>query len=396
VRREPGGEPVHRAFARARGGSLLYREVPLPVSDLEGEVELEPDRVRIHRVRGRVQGAWVEVQGTVGEEGTALRLDAVGLPLNEAVQGALPREVGDLLRQMRLGGTVHFKSDLQLRREGGRKVELDLKLLGGTIATNPRVEDLHGGVTLIGFFDGEPSFLGSLDFSRAMVAGRRLTDVSASFNGRGPRINFSYIKAAAYGGLVSSPGFSIDTRTGDFSGTFHVDRLDLREYALDTAGFAEKTLAGRLSLELRDLAGRGGDPGTITGRGSLRIREGLLWDIPLFMSLFTFNPQDLFKARHRFDAGSVEFEIRDRKFLIPSLAFTSSTVSLAGRGRINFDGDLHLRLKVKSGPLFGIDFLITEWAGKVLDFITGAFVGLDVTGTFEDPKVSARPLPGLD
>ncbi len=395
VRQEKGKEAVHRARAWARGNAVLYREVPLPISEVEGEIELEPGRTRLHHVKGKVEGAAVEVHGAVTDEGMSLRLDAVGLPLSDAVKEALPKDVGGLLKQMRLGGTAHFKSDLKLRKGGEKRVKLDLRRAKGTIDTEPRFEDLHGVVTLIGFFEAEPTFMGSLNFSQATVAGKRLTDLSSSFNGKGSRINFSFLKATAYGGLVSCPGFSIDTKTGDFSGSFNVDRLDIREYALDTSGFAEKTLAGKASLELTGLAGRTGDAGTIKGQGRLKVREGLLWDIPLFVSLFTFNPQDLFKARNQFDAGNVDFEIAERKFLVSSLAFTSSTVSLAGSGRINFDGDMHLRLKVKSGPLFGIDFIITEWAGKILDFITGALVSLDVKGPFEKPAVSATPLPGF-
>jgi hypothetical protein len=195
--------------------------------------------------------------------------------------------------------------------------------------------------------------------------------------------------------MVSSPGFSIDTKSGEFSGSFNVDRMELREYALDTQSFSEKTLSGKVSLELQDLSGRSGDGATVRGRGKLQVREGVLWDVPVFVSLFTFNPQDLFKAKNPFDAGTVEYEIRDRKFRISSLAFTSKTVSLAGRGRINFDGDMHLRLKVKSGPLFGIDFFITDWVGDFWDFLTGAFVGVDVAGPFDKPVVSAKPLPGF-
>ncbi len=393
VRQEKGGEPSHSAVARARGNSLLYREVPLPVSEVEGEIELEPGRTRLRHVRGKVEGATVEAHGWVAEEGISLRLDAVGFPLNDETKEALPRGAGEFLRQIRLGGSVNFRSDIRIGRDGQKKVELDLKVAKGAIETDPRFEDLLGSVTLIGFFEGEPDFMGFLNFSRVTAAGKRLTDVTASFSGKGSRINFSYIKAAAYGGVISSPGFAIDTSSGEFSGSFLVDRLDIREYALDTAGFAGKALAGKASLELWDLAGRAGDAGSLTGRGKLRIREGDLWDVPLFVGLFSLNPRGIFKGRDKFDAGTVEFEIKDRRFNISSLAFTSSSVSMAGEGHVHFDGDMHLELKLKSGPLFGIDFFITDWAGRVIDFITSAFVGVRVTGSFDEPKVAVKAFP---
>jgi hypothetical protein len=382
-----GGGLVPSLRARARGASLTYREIPLPASEVEGEVELLPDgTVKLHHLGGKAHGARVEVHGAASGEGVGLSLDVVGLPLDDAVKNALPPEIGDLLKQLRLSGVASFRSDFSLRGKQ-KKFTLDLKLSKGAIDIDPRFDDLEGHVALEGFLDSKVMVRGPLTFSGASVVGKRLTDVSATLNVNGTALVFENISARAYGGLVAGKSLFVDTKTGEFFGEhFTVDRLDIAQYVKDTKGFAGKQLAGKVSLEVRDLKGKAGEADTVTGAGRLTIRDALLWEIPIFVSLLKLNPQDLFKSQNRFDAGALDFEIRRRKFDIKNLLFTSETVSLVGRGRVGFDGDLHLKLRPKSGAILGIDILPVQVITAVLDALTG-FVEVEVTGTFEKPEI---------
>jgi hypothetical protein len=393
LRKAPGGPLVPEIRARARGNAVTYREIPLPVTDVEGEIELGAEgAVRLRHLSGRTHGASVAVHGEAGPEGVSLALDAVGLPLRDEVIAALPAPTRDLLRRFALSGTVSFKSDLSLARAGPRKFTLDLKLSKGSVDTTPRIEDLDGHVALVGFLEDRMLVRGPLTFSSARILGKRLTDVAATLNVNGPVLTFENIKATAYGGLVAGTSLVVDTQKGEFAGDlFTVDRLDIAEYARDTESFGRKQLAGKASLELRALRGRVGDAGTVTASGRLTVRDAFLWEIPLFASVFTLNPQDIFKSRNRFDAGVVEFEIRNRKFDVKHLAFTSETVSLVGRGRINFDGELRLKMKPKAGPLLGIDIFPVRVVQEILGLVTSPLLGVEVTGTFDDPKVSVGP-----
>jgi hypothetical protein len=53
---------------------------------------------------------------------------------------------------------------------------------------------------------------------------------------------------------------------------------------------------------------------------------------------------------------------------------------------VGFDGDLHLKLRPKSGAILGIDILPVQVITAVLDALTG-FVEVEVTGTFEKPEI---------
>jgi hypothetical protein len=258
----------------------------------------------------------------------------------------------------------------------------------GFIDTDPRFEDLDGTVTLTGYFDKDPEMIGFINCSRATVYGKRISDVGASFNTRGSKLNFVNLKASVYGGVLAGRSFSLDTKTKDFfAQAFTVDRVDLQEFVRDTKSYSDKNMSGKISLDLHDLKGNSLDSASITAKGRMVIRDGLLWDIPIFLKLFTLNPGELFKTRNQFDAGVLDFDIRQRKITIDRMAFTSESVSVVGRGNVGFDGDLHLILKPRSGPLLGLDFFVLRWAGDLVSFLLDSVVSVEVKGTFDKPEI---------
>jgi len=386
--KEQGKGVVHRARARCRGNTATYQELPLLATEITGDIEMEPGRYKLEHLKGRVKGAEVEVHGTITDGQTALHVDGTGLPLDDEVKNALPPGLGDFLKLIRLGGNVSFNSNLIFKKDGRRQADVVCKLLKGYIDTEPRFEDLDGTVTLTGYFDKEqPEMIGFINCNRATVAGKRISDVGASFNTRGSKLNFLNLKATAYGGLLWGRSFSLDTKTKEFYGeAFTLDRVDLQDFVRDTKSYSTKVMTGKMSLEVKDLKGNSLDSSTISGKGRLMIRDGQLYDVPIFLKLFTLNPGELFKSRNVFDAGVIDFDIKQRKILVDRMAFTSESVSVVGRGHVGFDGDLNLVLKPRSGPLLGLDFFVLRWAGELLSFLLDPVVSVEVRGTFDKPE----------
>jgi hypothetical protein len=387
--KEKGKDVVHTARARCRGNTALYRDLPLPATEITGDIEMSPGKYRLEHLVGKMKGAEVEVHGTITDPLIALHVDATGLPLDDEVKNALPKAVGDFVKLIKLGGNVSFTSNLAFKKDGQRQVDLVCKVLRGFVDTEPRFEDLDGTVTLTGYFEKDkPDMVGFANFSRATIAGKRISDVGASFNNRGSKLNFVNIKASAYGGILTGKSFSLDTATKDFMGeSFMLDRVDLQDFVRDTKSYANKTMLGKVSLEVRDLKGNSLDSGTITGKGRMMIRDAQLWDIPIFLKLFTLNPGELFKSKNQFDAGVVDYDIRNRRIAIDRMAFTSESVSVVGRGHVGFDGDLDLILKPRSGPLLGIDFFVLRWAGDLLSFLLDSVANVEIKGTFDKPEI---------
>jgi hypothetical protein len=301
----------------------------------------------------------------------------------------VPTGLGDFLKLIKLGGNVSFNSNLIFKKDGRRQADVVCKLLKGYIDTEPRFEDLDGTVTLTGYFDkDQPEMIGFINCNRATIAGKRISDVGASFNTRGSKLNFLNLKATAYGGVLAGRSFSLDTKTKDFYGeAFTIDRFDLQDFVRDTKAYSTKNLTGKASLEVRDLKGNSLVSSSITGKGKLMIRDGQLYEVPIFLKLFTLNPGELFKSKNQFDAGVVDFDIGKRKFNIDRMAFTSESVSVVGRGHVGFDGDLSLVLKPRSGPLLGIDFFVLRWAGDLLSFLLDSVANVEIKGTFEKPEI---------
>ncbi len=388
LRKEKDGPMVHTARGRCKGNTVLYKDLPLPVTDLAGDIEMSPGKYSLEHFTGKVKGADVEIHGTVTDAQVSLHVDATGLPLDDEVKNALPAGVADFLRLIKLGGTVSFNSGLTFKKNGQRQVDLVCKLMKGYIDTEPRFEDLDGTVTLTGYFEKDPEMIGFINCSRATVYGKRISDVAASFNTRGSKLNFLNLKASVYGGVLAGKSFSMDTKSKDFFGeSFTVDRVDLQEFVRDTKSYADKNMSGKISLDLRDLRGNSLDSSTITAKGRMVIRDALLWDIPVFIKLFTLNPGELFKTRNQFDAGVIEYDIKNRKIAVDRMAFTSESVSVVGRGSVGFDGDLHLVLKPRSGPLLGLDFFVLRWAGDLVSFLLDSVVSVEVKGTFDKPEI---------
>jgi hypothetical protein len=332
----------------------------------------------------------------VTDELTAVHVDASGLPLDRDVREALPAALRKAVEGLKLVGTVSFNTDLKIQKGKETKADAMLRLTKAAIETEPRLEDLEGTVSLTAFMGETTLMQGSVLLSRASILGKRLTDVTASFNQNGSQLNFVNIKAAAYGGQITGESFGLDIDKGTFFGRlFTVDRLDLAQFAKDTGGFKQKTLAGAASLELRDLQGTAGDGASMSGVGRLRIRDAELWDIPVFLSVFQLNPQDLFKGKNAFEAGAIDFEIKGKRFHISKLAFTSETSSIVGYGRLNFDGDLHFYLRPHTGRLLGLDFFLFNWTAEFLGLFTGALMGVEVTGSFDKPETTIKPFQGF-
>ena len=397
VRKAAGKDVETGGRARARGNDLTWKEIPLPASELQGEVELdETGKVSLHHLSGKVAGAEVEVHGTVTDALTCLHVDATGLSLDPEVRWALPANLRKVIDGLKLYGTVSFNSTVKMKKDGESQADVLLRLTKGIVETVPRFEDLEGTLALTCFMGATSQMQGSVSLTRASILGKRLTDVTASLNMNGPQLNFVNLKATAYGGVLTGESFGMNVDTGVFFGRlFTVDRLDLAEFAADTAGFRQKALAGKASLELRDLQGTAGDGATLSGSGRMKIRDAAIWDIPIFLSVFQLNPQDLFKGKNAFEAGAIDFELKGKRFQIAKLAFTSDTSSIVGHGRIDFSGEMHLYLRPHSGRLLGIDFFVLNWTAEFLGLFTGAIMGVEVTGSFDKPETSIKPFQGF-
>lgn len=399
--KDRGAEPEHRGVARLHHCRAFYREVPLWVTGITGEVHYASDRILLRHLEGRCEDAHVRIDGEVTDRVLRTRVETVGLKLTSGVRKALPKEVRDILETLKLQGTVSVDMQLEVKKGDRREIEVGvaLKLKDGLIDTDVKIENIEQGQANFTVFINEKGTVlyGPIRIARARIEGKQVTDLSCSLNKAGSRLHFVNLQGRAYGGAVTG-SFMIDTETKDYGGDFAVDRLDLREYSLDTESVKKRRRAppiGKASVEIRNLRGNGSGIETLTGSGKLTITEGELWTVPVFIDIMSLDPTKWGKTRV-FSAGTVYFDIAEKKFTVRTLAFQGEDVALLGKGTVDFDGNLDLKLRIESGSILGIDFILFKLPVRILDFFRDSFAGIRVRGTFEEPKVKAEFFPSGD
>ena len=388
VLREPGGEPKVFATLRPKGNRVLFRDVQIPVLIREGTVEINDGHVRIHHLKGQADpGGELEVSGEIapveGGTSTNLRIDGLGIAIDDRFRDRMPKGLGEVLRSLKLGGVADFKFTLIERPERDKpstRVRLQLDLRKGSTEGAVPFEEIEGTVVLVGpIQDGRPTLTGRLDIRSARVFKQLVRNLTTNVTIQGPRLDFRDIAADAYGGKLAG-WVSLDTVTSDLEGDFSVSQLELREFINDTATWTGKTIAGKVNLRIPALTGKADNPATLVSKGgSMSITEGQLLDVP---GIITFlNPLGM---GGQFTAMKAFFDIEKQKFDIKEFVFLGKegSGSIIGKGRFNFDGEFSLKVRTETASLFGIDFFLTKIPGQLLDLLKSPFQ-FSVKGTLE-------------
>ena len=391
VLKSKGGEPRIRGVARARGeNKVLYRDVPLPVVLKEGTVDFNEGRVRFHHLKGRVDPAGeIDVSGEISADGSTahLEIDGMAVPIDDKFRDRMPKQVGEVLRSLKLSGIADFKFTLDERRERDKpatRVRLSLDLRKGSIASDVSVEDIDGTVVIVGpIREGRPMLSGRIDVRSARIVKKLVRNVRTNITIQGSMLDFRDIGADVYGGKLGG-WFSYDTVTNDIEGDFTISKLDLREFVNDTAKWSGKTISGKVDVRIPGLKGKTNDLDSLTSSGgSLVITEGQLLDVPGIINFL--NPLE---STGKFTAMKAYFDIRRSKFDIKEFAFLGEegSGSIVGKGWFNFEGQFSLRIRTETASLFGLKFILFDLPGKLFDILKSP-LKVKVEGSLDDSKL---------
>ncbi len=185
---------------------------------------------------------------------------------------------------------------------------------------------------------------------------------------------------------------------GDFSGAFRVTLAANPKYSAslevrgaDLEQYA-KTLPGRQSFRgLIDgkiaLSGFGADVRTLQGRGEAHLSHGDLGKLPPLLPLLKLLSRSPV-TRTAFDAADVAVKIENGRTYFEPIRLLGDALSLQGRGTMDVQGDLDLKLRV----LVGRDRL--RFPGlNLLREASGQFLVVTVKGVPSFPKFDLVPVP---
>lgn len=200
----------------------------------------------------------------------------------------------------------------------------------------------------------------------------------------GKDLNLSQIMADFYGGKLSgASAFDFRPKEG---ANFHFDittsDTDLHALMSDLT-IATNHLEGKLTGHLNITHANTDDPKSWSGNGDLRLRDGLIWEIPIF-GVFSGVLDSFSKGlgTARISSASANLSITNSLIHSDNLDLRSSTVRLLYRGTVDFN----LKVDAKVDAYISRDVPVV---GSVLNFFTSPFSRLfetRVTGTITDPK----------
>lgn len=425
------GDELHSFRANLLQARITHQALPLPLTDLVGEVEGRIDSEHMdvywHSMKGRYETCEIESVGQVRENGsgtvTEYEVRAVGLPFTQKVFEALPKEMSEILSSAKLKGTGNLRARLKEETSIGRRAviasptirshmisprwfrltgrrpsviehagfDIELKLSRAAMDMKVPITDLDGFVRVTGqtLDDGHYGVLGTLEFNNARILGKRFNRLSGSLSYDHNMVSLSGVLGTLYDGVLTGR-LSYDLATKQYTAAVKVSGVELREFKQDTEGYNQKAISGRVTINLPEIRGVVGKTETVTGKGDLEIWDADLWEVPVFLRMFTLDPTK-WGTKSNFNAGIVKFEAKNDKIEIRSVIFKSEDAYLYGSGYIDFNWNLDVVLKVES-KILG-DF----WLFKPIDFIfnsfQAAFLGVQVKGPFENPEVTPKMFP---
>jgi hypothetical protein len=199
------------------------------------------------------------------------------------------------------------------------------------------------------------------------------------------------LAAEFYGGSLTGEITVASTATlePDFRFALEARDTDLHELMNDVWTPTNR-LEGTLTGELTITSANAGDWGSWSGYGNVRLRDGYLWDIPLF-GIFSpvFNAILPGLGQSRVSGGTATYFITNSVIHTRDLEIRSPAMRLAYKGTIDFDYNVNSRVEARLlrdmwvvGPLVSLVFSPIT---KMLEY--------KVTGTLGEPKLEPLLIP---
>jgi len=212
----------------------------------------------------------------------------------------------------------------------------------------------------------------------------RFQQIAGNIDWIGRVMNLTNMQGIFHGGRTAGYAhFEFPRKKGaDFTFKLSVAEVDFHSFMSDLWGGTNK-LEGKLTGELTVVAGNTEQPNSWMGYGKVRLRDGLIWDIPLF-SIFSpiLNAVVPGIGNSRAKTGGGEFLITNSVISTKDFDIQATAMRMHFQGTVDFERRLDSRVEAELfRDLPGIGVVIS----KILWPVTKVFE-YRVTGTLLDPK----------
>ena len=339
-------------------------------------------------------------------------------PDRELIQ-ALPERLKKAVVELNPDGPINLRGSLDLARGGNpadrltSQWDLECAFCQASLDFGVKLENLNGGLTLVGGFDGRHFH------SRGELAVDSLTYKDLQFTQiMGPLwiddqqvLLGSWVDRRRGGPAADRPDSSArqprPITAQLFGGTLYGDgwvtlgpvpRYGLRATLsqADLGRCAQEVMTGpqRLRgnvLATVDLRGTGRSLNAMGGRGNIRLREADIYELPLMIALLkilSIREPD----RSAFSQSDIDFRIEGTHVYFDRINFNGDAISLEGTGEMNLDRQIRLTFRA----MLGRQEVHLPLLRDVLGGASQQIMLIHVGGTLEDPVVKREAFPGVN
>ncbi|MBI4618436.1 MAG: hypothetical protein HY720_32865 [Planctomycetes bacterium] len=385
------------------GVRFVFESFPYPLTIEDGRVILgEGPGPILEGLRARNGEATIELSGEVlsfsDSSQVHLAVDISDLLVNEELRAAIERNfpgVWDTLKPSGRLVSARIEVEASQTPDGAHQVEYFLRAALGSasMVLGSPVENLSASGWARGWIrDGEHHLqdgeFRDLTFDMKGVGFRGL---AGRLTMEGTALSLNDLSGSVMGGSFEDGRMVVDTGPlHAFEADFLLRDIDLRRTS--RVLFPEENpeegegseLAGSVNVGV-ELAGVAGDLDSLKARGFLEVRDGRLWDLPVFLAIF-----DVFELPEKpaFREGRMEYTLAERRFRISNAIMKSNPMDLYGEGAMDLDGnlDLYFVSDLAPGVTPRVPVVSTYWRRFKKNMIP-----IHVTGTVEDPQTAFVP-----
>jgi hypothetical protein len=343
--------------------------IELPLENVSGRFVFDDGLVTMNDVNFQFRGSPVGFQrGSVKVEDSGrfdlsvMDLNVQAIRFDQDLRKKMPPLMAQFARRLDDGKTFRARGDLQIGWSGepGRPAwcrwEHALAVFDdNSINTGIPIEHIYGQIDHVsGWSDGNNLKVdGVVNLASVSVLGQQVTRVESPFHvGEGRASLESVSGHFLKGELLGSGSISLNT-TPQYSLKLMLNGAQLQEYGRTLPG--RQNFRGVIDARL-ECSGLGNDVHSLNGIGSARVTEGDLGELPLVLRfarelskkiLLSDSPRGA--AKTAFDSADVDFKISHGLSTLDPIKFTGNAFSLRGKGTLDPQGNLDLKLDVLLG-----------------------------------------------
>ncbi len=359
-----------------------------------GLVKMRDVGFMFHGTPVNFASGWVKVEDSGQFQLRVAQVTARGFRMDGELRKMMPPVMAQFAHRLDEGRPIaRINGNLGLSWPGpGQAVQCEwdhvlVVLADNKILAGVPLEHLQGQLDNVqGKFNGqELAVKGILTLGSISLMGQHVTDLETPFVVEKGEAELQSIRGKLLGGIVSGRfRVSLDS-TPRYAAAVRVEGADLQSYAMTQPH--KQSYRGIIYGNI-ELNGQGNDLHTLQGHGEAHITQGALGELPVVLRLANTLTLSA-AAKTAFDSADIGITIQNGASVLDPIRLTGDAFSLRGKGNMDVQGDLDLRLS----PVYGRDRIHLPFLSDAMREASGQLFVIRIQGPFAFPRFRLEALP---